>query len=91
MNTKIEPIEMLIQAEDQVIRLQCEDANKAQITVRDTMSGEQKTFDVTTGEAGAIMALLIGGDQYDAETGKLLYDLAEPVFKGIPNNLRPIP
>jgi hypothetical protein len=57
----------------------------------DFITGNQATAVVTHIQAGAILALLVGGEDYPEETVSALYAIAEPIIRNFPQECRPIP
>ena len=61
------------------------------LSITDTLTKEQIMFTCTPGQAAAIWALAINGDDCTEKLILALYDIAEPVVAQLPNTLRPIP
>ena len=61
------------------------------LSIADTLTKEQIRFVCTPGQAGAIWALAINGDDRKEKLILALYDIAEPVVAQLPGTLRPIP
>ena len=61
------------------------------LSITDTLTKEQIMFVCTPGQAAAIWALAINGDDCTEKLILALYDIAEPVVAQLPDTLRPIP
>ena len=61
------------------------------LSIADTLTKEQITFVCTPGQAGAIWALAINGDDCTDKRILALYDIAGPLVAQLPDTLRPIP
>ena len=61
------------------------------LSIVDTLTKEQIRFVCTLGQAGAIWALAINGDDRKAKRILALYDIAGPLVAQLPDTLRPIP
>ena len=61
------------------------------LSIADTLTKEQIRFVCTLGQAGAIWALAINGNNCKEKRILALYDIAEPLVAQLPATLRPIP
>ena len=61
------------------------------LSIADTLTKEQIRFVCTPGQAGAIWALAINGDDCKEKRILALYDIAGPLVAQLPDTLRPIP
>lgn len=64
------------------------------IIVRDALSGKERQDSWTYQELGAVLYLMAGtgeDERTDKELTAVMYSIAEPLFKGWPAELRPIP
>lgn len=61
--------------EDQIVIIDILDAQNAEVTVQDCLTGKTEKVSCTTAEIGATMALAYAGDE--AEFAQHLYPLAE--------------
>ena len=61
------------------------------LSIADTLTKEQIRFVCTPGQAGAIWALAINGDDRKEKRILALYDIAGPLVAQLPDTLRPIP
>ena len=70
---------------------------KVEVIVKDIPTGKDVRKIISLNEAAATIALFVDGGftgkdgQSDEEIDKRLYAISEPVWKDVPNNLRPIP
>lgn len=58
-------------------------------TITDALTGKTVKKSFSDAEIGAILALAVGGEEYDFT--KELYNIAEPAMKDIPTECRLIP
>lgn len=75
-------------AEDMIIHVHVSDAEHAVIATRDMLTGKCWEKECSTKEAGAILALMVAGDE--VSYANELYSIAEKVLEGVENSLRPI-
>ena len=61
------------------------------LSITDTLTKEQIMFTCTPGQAAAIWALAINGDDCTEKRILALYDIAGPLVAQLPDTLRPIP
>ena len=90
-------IEITAIVADQIIRVEFNDMSSATIYVRDMMTGQTGSVECTVKQAGAIMNLIIAGDEgleylYDThQLEKLMDKLQAQTEDGDPLALRCIP
>lgn len=60
-------------------------------TFEDLHTGKNNYRLLSNVQLGAILALMLGGEDYQPELTKLLYEIAEPAIAGLDKECRPIP
>lgn len=82
-------IDCTVVAAGMVVRIAFDDMKGAAIHIREMLKGNRVTMECSIEEAGAILALLIAGDEQPYSS--VLYPIAERVCAKLPLDLRPIP
>lgn len=82
---------MLIHAEDQTIKVCVHDGDGGTMTVKDSMTGKQQTFQMPNKVIAAVLYLLVNGDDDTDCLQRELYEVIGATFNNTPNELRPIP
>ena len=89
MKSEIEVEVKLRMADMRVHMLLC--GNRVSVEIEDTQVGGSVLLSASPQQAAAILFLAVNGDTGEEGLITELYELAEPVVKKLPLNLRPIP
>jgi hypothetical protein len=89
-------IELMFTAEDITLAAAWEGDPEVHwhIMIKDELSGKHREASWTYQQLGAVLYLMAGtgeDERTDKELTALMYSVAEPLFKGWPPELRPIP
>lgn len=89
--TMINVIEMLIHAEDQTIKVCVHDGESGTMTVKDSLKGNQQTFQMPNKVIAAVLYLLVNSDSDEVIVQAAMYDIVGKTFDLTAPELSPIP